>query len=184
VKTPVVIALVVGGLAVLCCGGLMVAGLLVGEDGSPGSGSGPAASRGSGGGGLEGTWLNGSASLSEYRNTLTGEFAPPSGTGLMYELRSGGDCVHSAMLQATLYSCTSWIFINSDDCSWSLSGNELHVSVGPGTQRSRMCGGQVKEGDSTAVDRTWRVELGEAAGARTMTLTDLSDNSSLVFRAQ
>ncbi|MFZ5443940.1 MAG: hypothetical protein ACOZQL_28300 [Myxococcota bacterium] len=141
-RTWLVIALV-GGLGLLCCAGggaLMLLGA-AGEATSAASASG-----GGGATGLEGAWINGSASMTTYQSLVTGEFAPPSGTGMIYEFDGDGSCRYYGMLQSTVYSCTSWIFLAADECSWSLDGAALQVELKAGTTRSRMCGGEVKDG--------------------------------------
>jgi hypothetical protein len=117
--------------------------------------------------GIEGTWINGSASTTSYQNLATGEFAPPSGTGMLFEFKSDGSCSHSAMLQSTVYSCTSWVLTSTDDCSWTVEGSSLTVELGPGVLRSRLSGGEVKEGDSKARTQHYQVTLDPG-----LTLTD------------
>jgi hypothetical protein len=142
-----------GALVLFCCAGsglLMAVGAAAGGSaGSPGGNT-----------GLEGSWLNGSASTTSYRSLVTGDFAPPSGTGMLYEFKGDGTCTQAAMLQSTVYSCTSWIFTSTDDCTWTLDGTTLTLELGVGVNRARMCGGEVKESESTARTQRYQVALG------------------------
>lgn len=141
----VVLVLVIGGVAALCCGGSGLALFVLGaasEDGARSSGA---------AGPLVGEWMFGSVSLVEYRSALTGEFAPPSGQGQHYELRADGTCVQSAMLQvSTGFACTSFVFTSTDAdaCTWSADATTLTIELGDGIMRSRICSGEVKEGAS------------------------------------
>lgn len=141
---------VVAGAAGLCCVGslafvLLGLGAAAAEEGTPG------------GSGLEGVWLQGSASMTSYRDLATGQFAPPSGSGLLLELRPDGTCQHSAMLQVSMAGCTSWLFTDTDDCSWAFDGQRLTLELLGGTVRSRMCGGEVK--DKASQPRTLRYDV-------------------------
>ena len=144
-KKPLLIVLAIGGALTLCCGGMLVLApgveaLMSSPNQDPSGEVSP----------LVGSWINGSASLTTYQNLATGEFAPPSGSGQIFEFHDDGTCAHSAMLQSTVYGCTSWIFTSSDDCTWKLDGAQLTVELEGGVNRSRMCGGEVKESDGKA----------------------------------
>lgn len=168
-KSTWLIIAAVGGVLFLCCAGsgvLMVVGAAAGSSATPSGGQ----------TGLEGSWINGSASATSYQNLATGQFAPPSGTGMLYEFKADGSCSYAAMLQSTVYSCTSFIFVSTEDCTWTLEGTALTVELGTGVVRTRMCGGEVKEGDSKA--RTLRYQVLLDTG---LTLTDESGAS---FRFQ
>lgn len=116
----------------------------------------------------------GSASLVTYKNVVTGAEAPPSGTGLLLELHPGGSCVRAGVLQNSLYACTSYIFTFSDDCSWTFDGATLSLDVGPGAMRSKLCGGEVKEGESKATSDTFTVKRATEGGFEWLSLTDAS----------
>ncbi|MBL8920359.1 MAG: hypothetical protein JNJ54_15940 [Myxococcaceae bacterium] len=92
--------------------------------------------------------MNGSASSVEYRSLVTGDWAPPSGFGQLYELREDGTCAQFGVLQTTTYSCTSTIFTASRDCTWSADGTTLTLDLTGGVVRSKMCGGELKESEA------------------------------------
>lgn len=171
-KTWLILA-IVGGVLLLCCAGsgaLMLLGAASGEGGET-------ASQGSG---LEGTWINGSASITSYRSLVTGEFAPPSGTGMIYEFRPDGSCEYSGMIQSTVYSCTSWIFLAADECSWSLEGTTLTVELTAGITRARMCGGEVKEGQMKPLTHHYQARRVTEDGSQYLLLTE--DGAEQRFR--
>ena len=160
----------------MCCVTSVVAVAVFGSA-EQGGGASPGAT------GLEGSWMSGSASMSEYQNLATGEFAPPSGMGEAIELDGGGRCTHAAMLQSTLYSCTSYIFTFSDECQWSLDGTALTLEIGPGVVRSRMCGGEVKENPGKARTVRYAASLSVEDGNTWLTLVG-EDQVSKRFRRE
>ena len=127
--------------------------------------------------------MNGSASLTTYRSVVTGDFAPPSGTGSLFELKPGGACVRAGLLQSTVYSCTSSILTFWDDCEWSLDGSTLTVVLGEGTLRTRMCGGEVKEGTAKAATLRYTAAISVEEPYTWLTLTE-PDGSSTRFRRE
>lgn len=139
-----VILAVVGGVLAMCCFGSFV--LLV-VAGSPEEGGRSLTS--AAGSPLVGKWMNGSASPTEYRSLVTGDYAPPSGMGTLYEFKDDGSCTQYALLQTTTYSCTSSVFTASEDCSFAVEGSTLTVQLNGGVVRARMCGGEVKESEAT-----------------------------------
>ncbi len=58
---------------------------------------------------LVGSWINGTVSLTTYRNVATGEFAPTSGTGELYSVSPTGHYEWVKSSQVSLYGCTSLI---------------------------------------------------------------------------
>jgi photosystem II stability/assembly factor-like uncharacterized protein len=58
---------------------------------------------------LVGAWMNGTVSLTAYRNVATGEFAPTSGTGELYSVSAAGRYEWVKVSQESLYNCTSLI---------------------------------------------------------------------------
>lgn len=144
-KQTLIILLVVGGALAACCMGSMMLLLLAGVEGEGESRSGAVAASGSP---LVGEWMNGSASAVEYRSLVTGDWAPPSDIGQLYDLREDGTCAQFGVLQTTTYSCTSTIFTASEDCTWSVEGTTLTLDLAGGVVRSKMCGGELKESDA------------------------------------
>jgi hypothetical protein len=183
-KRTWIILAVVGGSLSLCClgtGALMLLGATTGE-GDPAPAS---ASTGGGGSGLEGTWMAGSVGLTTYRSVATGELAPPSGTGELLELKPGGDCSRAIVLQSTVYSCTSYIFSASDECEWRFDGTTLSLDIASGTNRTKMCGGEVKESAAKSQALRYRVQVAKDAdtGLEWLTLTD-TDGTELRLRRE
>lgn len=170
----------VGGASLLCClgsGVLLLAGAAGGEDTAGASAS-------TGGSALEGTWLSGSVSLTSYRNVATGAEAPPSGTGELLALKPGGSCERALLLQSTVYSCTSSIFVfsDSDTCEWSLDGDTLSVETTGGALRTHMCGGEVKEGEAKPTSNRWTATVTSEAGQQWLTLTSATGETTRLRR--
>jgi len=147
------------GVLMLCCVGSCGLAMIGGVSAGAANPMGAATSAPSGTG-LEGAWSYGSISgFTEYRNVVTGAFAPPSGTGARFEFKPGGSCEHYALFQNSLGGCTSIIFIAHDDCEWELEGNQLTVNFGEGDQLTRACGGAQKRSTSAPSTLTFAVTL-------------------------
>ncbi len=165
-STMTMVLIGIGVLGLCCvgsCGVAMIGGVAAGSQ-SPIASAGPTS-----GTGIEGAWSYGSISgFTEYRNVVTGAYAPPSGTGARFEFKPGGSCEHYALLQSSMGSCTSTIFIAHADCEWELDGKRLTVNFGDGDQLLKPCGGQQKR--STTDPMT--VEYGVAFTADGLELTE------------
>lgn len=83
-----------------------------------------------------------------------------------------------------MYSCTSYIFVHTEDCSWRFDGATLSLELGPDSMRSRMCGGEVKEGESKAQSLQCHVQLAREGEREWLTLTDAADGAELRLRRE
>lgn len=73
---------------------------------------------------LIGKWDNGSVSMLQYRDTVTGATAPGRGSYSSYELRPDGSFHYAGLLQSTLYNCTTTLF-NEKAGRAEVSGAEI-----------------------------------------------------------
>jgi hypothetical protein len=154
--------------------GSMMQLLLAGVEGDGESRSGAVAASGSP---LVGEWMNGSASAVEYRSLVTGDWAPPSGIGQLYDLREDGTCAQFGVLQTTTYSCTSTIFTASEDCTWSVDGSAISFELNGGVVRSQMCGGELKESEATTRSLRYQFRLEQDGTNTWLVLTDESGDT-------
>lgn len=60
---------------------------------------------------LVGSWYTGTISTVNYYNPTTGQWSPPSGTGITYSLTADGYYEKSGLLQSSLYGCTTTLFV-------------------------------------------------------------------------
>jgi len=79
-----------------------IADLLTGARASPAARPAPAY--------LVGTWSSSRLSTINYRDRVTGAYAPPSGSLFTYKIAADGTFELSGLLQSSLYSCTIVIF--------------------------------------------------------------------------
>ena len=100
-------------------------------------------------------------------------------------MKPGGACDRAILLQSTVYSCTSYIFTASDECEWRFDGTTLSLDIASGTNRTKMCGGQVKESAANAQSLRYRVQVAKDAdtGLEWLTLTD-TDGTELRLRRE
>ncbi|MFT3706419.1 MAG: hypothetical protein QM817_02005 [Archangium sp.] len=109
---------------------------------------------------LVGTWSSTSTSLVGYKNVATGAWAPPSGNSMSLELHDDGTCVQAALMQSSLYGCSTYIFAYIDDCSWSVNGSKVDVELGEGETRMKGCGsGEEKRGETKGGPHLLTLEL-------------------------
>lgn len=60
---------------------------------------------------IAGDWYNGSISTINYYNPTTGQWSPPSGTGISYKFTADGYYEKGGLLQTSLYGCTTTLFV-------------------------------------------------------------------------
>lgn len=156
-STMTMVLIGIGVLGLCCvgsCGVAMIGGVAAGSQ-NPIASAPPAS-----GTGIEGAWSYGSISgFTEYRNVVTGAYAPPSGTGARFEFKPGGSCEHYALFQNSMGGCTSTVFIAHDDCDWELDGDRLTVNFGDGEQLMKGCGGEPKRSTAPAGTVAFTVTL-------------------------
>lgn len=73
---------------------------------------------------LIGTWSSGSVSPVGFYDASTGSWAPPSGVGQSYELRDDGTFTYAGLIQSSMLSCTTRVFIYSTGV-WRKDGSTL-----------------------------------------------------------
>ena len=105
---------------------------------------------------LLGRWSWGVAGARNFRSKPDAAWVAPTGQGTEYELRPDGGCSVDAVVSraAEDSACTVWVLRHTDECSWSVEGDELLVSLGEGPQYVRECSGDVQA--STTSRRTVR----------------------------
>ncbi len=133
------------------------------------------------GGALVGSWQHGSlSSLVQFRDYKTGDWLPPSGTGHHLELRAGGACEQSMLIQSSIGSCTTTIFAVDETCDWDFDGQTLTLELGAGVAHSkRSCGGESEKTTATlARVLRYRVRLEDGS----MTLIDEAGRESRFTR--
>lgn len=170
-QTLIILAAVGGGLAVCCFASLGLLLLAGAEEGAPAGTRAPRDSP------LVASWMSGSASMTSYRSLVTGDWAPPSGAGQLYELRADGTCAQYALLQTTTYSCTSSVFTASEDCTWSVDGSAISFELNGGVVRSQMCGGELKESEATTRSLRYQFRLEQDGTNTWLVLTDESGDT-------
>jgi hypothetical protein len=60
---------------------------------------------------LVGTWTYGSISGFSYQDAITGAYAPASGNNAKLVIKSDGSFTEDGLLQSTVYSCTTSLFV-------------------------------------------------------------------------
>jgi hypothetical protein len=56
---------------------------------------------------LVGRWFNGSASILQEKNTMTGAIASRYGSSIGYEINSDGTFQYAGLMKSTMYGCTT-----------------------------------------------------------------------------
>jgi hypothetical protein len=59
---------------------------------------------------LVGKWFEGSASILQEKNTMTGAVASRYGSSIGYEINSDGTFQYAALMKSTMYSCTTTLW--------------------------------------------------------------------------
>lgn len=60
---------------------------------------------------LVGTWTTGSSSNIIYQDTTTGGYSDPSGTQVMYKIKSNGSYEYASLTVQSMYSCTTKLML-------------------------------------------------------------------------
>lgn len=70
----------------------------------------------------------------------------------------------------------------SDDCEWTFDGATLSIETQGGTTRSKMCGGEVREGEAKPTSNRWSVSVTTEAGWEWLSLKDATGEETRLRR--
>jgi len=114
---------------------------------------------------LVGKWFEGSASILQEKNTMTGSVASRYGSSIGYEINADGTFQYAGLMKSTLYGCTTtlWndrrgtILIEGDVITFKHTKDYWlnTYSCSPSSN---------KEKNKDLVDRSYNFEVGEKAG--------------------
>ena len=127
---------------------------------------------------LVGTWSTSRVSTINYRNRVTGGFAPPSGHVFSYTIAPNGTYELSGLLQSSLYNCTISVF------KWergvlAVAGGRLMLTPREGkvTSKDTCRAGSEKEREVVDAPTTYsfRIELRDGKDVLVMKKTSGED---------
>ncbi len=112
---------------------------------------------------IAGEWSTGSVSAIQYRNRITGESAPTSGSGFSWTFNPNGTFEYAGLMQQTMYHCTTSYF-TYETGKWALQSDKLTVTpIKASLETKDNCGKSGRKATSKE-PRTYTVAIGKDSG--------------------